>query len=776
MDGKINIKQILRKLFVKWYYFAIALFITVPLAYVYTKLAPKQYVVKASMLLKSETQTAMDSDDFMKGMNLYSSQTGLEDEIGILKSYTMVDRAMRELDFAVEYYVSKNFAKEERYGDSPFTVVIDSVVNQVVDVPVYIEKISSTRYRVRVSAKNASTYNYYTNQIEGVIDRLEIDEEVPLDKPFVNKYLSFKISFNDLFKVDKDSETFFKLQKIQTLTESYQQRLSIEPISLESYIVELKTKGRVAAKEQAFLNKLLEVYLRNELYKKNQLGLKTIQFIDNQLSGVSDTLRQVEGSLELFRSRNNILDINTTAENLNRNLDRLETDKAEMESKLKYYQFIANSLKSDNQLSDLVTPSALGLEDPVLNNLLLELSKLHQERTELSYNAKENNPLAEIVDTKIRNTKKTLVENVNNMIQVSTVAVTDNNNRIFQIQKNLNVLPRNERELVNIQRRFEFNDNVYNYLLEKRAEAGIAIASNSVEKTIVDRPYQVGTGPVSPNGTLILLLAVIVGVGGAIGAIVVKDMLNDNIVTHEDVEQHTKIPFIGTITHANKREQGSIIAHARSPIGESFRSLRVNLQYLTLGKNANVIGITSSRESEGKTFCSVNLAAVMAYSGRRTILIDTDMRRPRVAAYFQLKNRKGLSNFLVGDGTIKEIINNTEHKGFDVIGSGPIPPNPIDLIGSPRMEELINTLKQTYSTIILDSPPLGYVSEYIILMKYTDANLYIVRSDYTNRQSLTKINKLYERKKITNVSILLNDVKATKSSGYGYGYGYGYKF
>jgi capsular exopolysaccharide synthesis family protein len=166
----------------------------------------------------------------------------------------------------------------------------------------------------------------------------------------------------------------------------------------------------------------------------------------------------------------------------------------------------------------------------------------------------------------------------------------------------------------------------------------------------------------------------------------------------------------------------------------------------------------------------------MAYSGRRTILIDTDMRRPRVATYFQLKNRKGLSNYLVGDGTIKEIINNTEHKGFDVIGSGPIPPNPIDLIGSPRMEELISTLKETYSTIILDSPPLGYVSEYIILMKYTDANLYIIRSDYTNRNSLHKVNKLYERKKITNVSVLLNDVKGTKSSGYGYGYGYGYKF
>jgi capsular exopolysaccharide synthesis family protein len=191
-----------------------------------------------------------------------------------------------------------------------------------------------------------------------------------------------------------------------------------------------------------------------------------------------------------------------------------------------------------------------------------------------------------------------------------------------------------------------------------------------------------------------------------------------------------------------------------------------------LGKNANVIGITSSRESEGKTFCSVNLAAAMAHSGRKTILIDTDMRRPKVASYFQWKNRKGLSNFLVGDSSLAEVINTTENKSFDVIGSGPIPPNPVDLIGHPRMEELIATLKQTYSTIILDSPPLGYVSEYIILMKYTDANIYIVRSDYTNRNSLAKINKLYERKKISNVSVLLNDVRTSKRTSYGYGYEY----
>jgi capsular exopolysaccharide synthesis family protein len=772
MDGKINIKAIILKLVSKWYYFVIAMFVALPLAYAYMKFSPKQYRVRASLLVKSEENSTVNSDQFLKGMDLFTGETQLEDEIGILKSYSMVEQAIRQLDFGVTYYSTKNFVTTEQYADAPFTVELDSVVDQVVYVPVYIERLSSQKFRVNTSGSKVNTYNFYTNKIENQLDKFEVRGEGNVGEAFVSKNLSFKLKFNDQFRTGKETQMFFVINTLGSLVEDYQRKLAIEPIAMESNIVELELKGNIVEKEINFLNKLLEVYLANELYKKNQLGLKTIQFIDNQLTGVSDTLKQVEGSLELFRSKNNILDINSTAENLTQNLDKVEAEKSNLEVKLKYYKFLANALKDDDKVSEIVAPSALGLDDPLLNNLLLELSKLYQERTGINYNTKENNPLAEILDLKIKNSRKTIVENVNNMIDVTSIALTDVNNRIFRIQKNLNALPSNERELVKIQRSFEFNDNVYNYLLEKRAEAGIAIASNSVQKTIVDRPYQVGRNPVSPNSRLIYAIALFLGLAGTISFVMMKDFLNDNLITHEDVERHTKIPFIGTITHGNKREQGTIVAHARSPIGESFRSLRVNLQYLTLGKNANIIGITSSRESEGKTFCSVNLAAAMAHSGRKTILIDADMRRPKVASYFQSKNKRGLSNFLIGDCTIKDIINGTETKGFDVIGSGPIPPNPIDLIGHARMDELMAFLKQNYSTIIIDSPPMGYVSEYIILMKYTDANLYIVRSDYTNRDSLGKINKLYERKKISNVSILLNDVKTTKRSGYGYGYDY----
>ena len=649
MDRKVtSIRQTLRRLRTRWYFFVIALLIAIPLGMLYIRLSPQQHKVKAALLLKSEAPS-LQSGNFLSQIGITKPEASIDDEIGILQSNSVIEKTIRELDFGVSYFTKKNFVTEEKYGDSPFTIEIDSVVSQVIGVPIYIELVSSTRYKVQVSGKNVSIYNPYTNQIESVVDQLEIEEEVPLDKPYVNKYLSFSVKFSGPNKVDKETKSFFVLQRTQFLTELYRKKLSIEPISSESYIVELTLKGNVANKEIAFLNKLLEVYLKNELYKKNQLGLKTIQFIDSQLNGASETSNESAGTLELFGSGNHTLDVNSGSENLNRNLRKSEADKANMENTLKYYRFLANSLQQENGLAKVIAPTTLGVNDSVLNGLLAELSRLIQERAALSVNLRENGALVEIVDSKIKTSRKSLMDHIAKQIQTTTAAITDLNNRVFKIQKTIDALPKNDRDLVDIQRGFTINDNIYNYLLQKRTEAGISIASNSVAKTIIDKPYQVGEGPVSPNKMLVYILAVLGAIFAASGLIILKDVLNDNIITVEHVEQNTKIPLIGTIGHADKREQASIVAHARSSVGESFRSLRVNLQYLTLGKNANVIGITSSRESEGKTFCSVNLGAVMAYSGRRTILVDTDMRRPRVAAYFQLENRKGLSNFLVGE-------------------------------------------------------------------------------------------------------------------------------
>jgi capsular exopolysaccharide synthesis family protein len=774
MDDKINLKVLLRKIAARWYYFALMLVVILPLTFVYLQWVQPQYAVRASILLQPEDQNK-NTEKFLKGMELFESPSELEDEIGILKSYSVIETALRQLDFGVSYFIKDNLKTTEVYDNPPFIIELDSTVNQIVNVPVYIDRISQHKFNVFVTGKKVNVYNFYTQSIEEQLEEVGIQGETELDSvthesTFTDPHLSFKIRFTGPYHSNDDTKKYFVVNDLKGLAEGYQKKMKIEPISRESNIVSLDIKGTVPKKDVLFLDKLLDVYLRNELYKKNQFGMRTIQFIDHQLSGVTDSLKQVEGSLELFRVKNNIIDIGTTSENLTKNLDALEKEKAELEVKLKYYKYILTTMKNQSQVNNIVAPSTFGVDDPLLSNLLIELSKLNQERSGLNYSAKEGSPLAAVIDLKTENTRKTIVENVNNLVDASSFSLSNVENRIAQLQSTLRRLPRNERELVNIKRRFDFSDNVYNYLLEKRAEAGIAIASNAVEKTIVDKAKQVGRGPVFPNPRLIYALAFVLAMFSGLGLIVAKDFLNENIVNQQDVERFTKIPFIGSISHANRRERSNVVADARSQIGESFRALRVNLQYLTLGKHNNVIGFTSSTENEGKTYCSVNLAASMALSKRRTVLIDADLRRPKVVSYFQLEGKKGLSNYLIDKSSARDIIYNTPIKGFDVIPSGPVPPNPLDLIGQPRMDELIEELKQMYNTIVIDSPPIGYVSEYIILMKYTDANIYVVRSNQTNRFQLDKINKLYDSRKISNVNILLNDVKGNTLNGYGYKY------
>ncbi|HMJ67692.1 MAG TPA: polysaccharide biosynthesis tyrosine autokinase [Cyclobacteriaceae bacterium] len=771
MNGKLDLKALVGKLISRWYIFVIALAVVLPAAWIYLATTDNIYKIRASLLLDSPGQDGMGGEKFMKGMELLGSSNEIEDEIGILKSYHVVGTALRRLSFGISYHEKKNFKAVEVYDEAfPFTIELDSTANQIVGVPIYIERTSAKTFSLHASAENAGTYNFSTGKSGSSVKQVDIHSVWLMNEPFVHEKLKFRVKFNEPFEVGNDEgKYYFVIHDLGAMTESYTENLDIKPIARDSKMVEISIEGQVPDKEIAFVNTLLDVYLKSEVEKRTQRGLKTIEFIDNQLQNVSSELKTVEASLESFRSANNILDISATAENLSKNLERLETDRSKLEIKLRYYESIANSLNSNN-LAAIESPSTFGLEDPLLNSMLMELSKMNQERTGLKYSTKEGNPVTEVLDLKIANHKKALLENVNSFVTATKSALGDLDGKIGKVEQTVSRLPGSERQLVNIQRRFDFNDNVYNYLLEKRTEAGIAIASNTSEKTIVDRAKQMGRGPISPNRQLILIAAVVISFMFAFGVIIAKDFFTDNITTVEELEQTTLIPHLGTIAHGSRRDRSStVVAHSKNEIGESFRSLRVNLQYLTQGLEDPVIGVTSSIANEGKTFCSINLAASLALSGRRTVIIDADMRKPRVASQFHLKNDVGLSTFLIGHHTMEEVIKHTLIEGLDVITSGPIPPNPLDLIALPAMEELINELKKEYDTIIIDSPPVGYVSEYIILMKYTNSNIYVVRANYTNRAHLEKINRLYKDHKIKNVSILFNDAR-TPMNGYRYSY------
>src|SRR5690606_24542904 len=358
--------------------------------------------------------------------------TDLEDEIGIIKSFSNVESAIKRLNFGISYYTEKNFKTAEHYGNTPFTIHLDSSVHQLINVPIYIERLSSSKYMVSVRGKEVSTYDVLTNTVKDRAPAVDTQEVVDINKPFQRKNLSFSITFNDALKLEPDSKLFFRINNQVSLAERYRNQLNIEPISKESNIVQLTIEQAVPQKGVDFINAVMRVYLDNELYKKNQLGLRTIAFIDEQLMGVSDSLRRVEGTLESFRARSNVIDIRTSAQTLTNNLDKLETERANLEVKLKYYQYILQSLQSGKN-TDIVAPSTFGVDDPLLSNLLIELSKLNQERSGLNYSAREGNPLAQVIELKITNLKASITENVSNIIDATNIALNDLNQRIARL-------------------------------------------------------------------------------------------------------------------------------------------------------------------------------------------------------------------------------------------------------------------------------------------------------------------------------------------------------
>ncbi len=327
--------MIVLKLISRWYYFMIAAVIVFPIAYGYVKYADKKYHVQGSLLLRKEEQNDLGGKGFLKGMELFATKTALEDEIGILRSHTMVAQAIHELDFGISYFARRRLRTREMYHDSPFRIVLDSTANQVVNASVFIEPLDSNRYRVEVHGQELDAYNFLTGQIEEHFEEVDLIADAEEGEKFESPFLRFTLFYDSTYRPVVNERYFFVVHDLDALAEHYQSNLNVMPISRESNIVQLSMQHKVPHKAVAFLNKLLDVYLKNELNKKNQLGLKTIMFIDSQLSGVSDSLRQVEGSLEDFRVKSNIRDINVTAETLSKNLDKLETEKADLGVKLK---------------------------------------------------------------------------------------------------------------------------------------------------------------------------------------------------------------------------------------------------------------------------------------------------------------------------------------------------------------------------------------------------------------------------------------------------------
>ena len=428
----------------------------------------------------------------------------------------------------------------------------------------------------------------------------------------------------------------------------------------------------------------------------------------------------------------------------------------------------------------------MGIGDPVLVRLVEELSQLQLQQKQVGFVLRDELPASTLISGKVEQARDALLENVTNSINQLRISLNDVEGRIAREEGQLDKLPGTERKLIGIQREFDLNSTVYNFLLEKRAEAGIAKASSVSDNKVIDWAEPYNAIRIKPKTRQNYMLAFILGFLIPAGAIIVIDLLNNKVIDKKDIEKATKAPILGFISHSAYGTEMPVIEKPGSTLAESFRSIRTSMKYFNPAEQPLVAAITSTISGEGKTFVAVNLAAILSLLGKKTLLVGLDLRKPRIHKILGADNSVGMSTYLSSNSKFEEIIQKTSIENLWIASSGPVPPNPAELIERKTMTDFLAKARKQFDYIILDTPPVAIVTDALLLAQHADMTLFVVRQRYSSKGTLQLVDEIYRNKEIKNAAIVVNDISMSGYYGYGlrygytmgysYGYNYGYKY
>jgi tyrosine-protein kinase Etk/Wzc len=768
-DDNLDIKRYISLFLSNWYWFAIALFISLTLAYSINRYSQKIYSVSSTLLIKDDQMANMNSNiaSVLPGGDIFKSQQNLKNEMGILRSFSLNWRVMNELkDFQI-VYVSvgrRRIVESMMYNMCPFKVIYDSLELIPKGIKAWLTILNEKEYQLEIdgnlniNSKNKFGERFTENGFDFTIDKRNPEDTVCF-KNNSNKY-------------------YFYFTDPGTLASQYREKISVVPIEKDASLVTLSVSGPVPEQEADYLNKLMDSYIRYGVDIKNQTADSTIEFIDKQLKIISDSLSNAEEKLENFRLRNSFIDLSREGALIQSRLEKSENEKTAFELQLQYYNYLSEYLNLKNALGAIISPSVIGITDQVLIKLVYDLSSYQRELEKIGFNIGSDQPVAALIYKQMEETREALRENVKNGIVGLKNLISESERKISDVEVEVNKLPTTERSLINIQRKFDLNNTVYTYLLEKRSESSIARASNVSDNRIIDRASLFSSVLIKPKAKMNFIIALMLGLILPMAIISMIDFFNDRVMDKSDVEKKTMVPIIGYISHSDGRNEIPVVDKPGSALAESFRSVRTALKYFVKENQVAVIAVSSTISSEGKTFISINLAAITAMLGKKVLLIGLDLRKPRINKVFEFVDSMGMSTYLSGNCNYEEIIKKTNIENLYYSPSGPIPPHPAELIETELMKEFIQRAKQEFDYIIFDTPPVAIVTDTLLLAPYVDVNLFIVRQRYTSCNTLELIEQLNNQGEIKNMAIVINDISLTGYYGYGmrYGYGHGYGY
>ncbi len=767
-NESIDLRKLLSRIRINWHLSVLFAFLGLALGWTWLYFTNPVYETRSMILINEEQSKAGNSGLFkgniesLQGLGVVSGVSNVDNELAILKSYSLMNQVVQDLSLNLRFYTAgKPLTEVEIYGSFlPFTVA-----QQITDITRYN---SLTGKEFSITLDKVGSYT--------LADR-ETGKKFPGKLGSVLELPGLKLQFDKNPLISKwDKPLTLRIFNLDGTTIAYSSRFDAKILPRQGSIVNLNTKDNIPERGQQVLSKLVRFFIANSIADRNTVSDSTISFINGRLASATDDLSKVESNIQNFKLNNNIVDIPTQAQALITNAGAMSRSEADKEVQLSMVNSLITFMQQTSNNPRLI-PAALMVDNAVLNPAIDKYNTLLMERERNLMSVTEDNPIIKNIDQQLTGLRANMMSGLHSM-QVSTQSGLNSLRRSSGgISSNIEAVPAKEKQFLEFSRQQSIKQELYIFLLQKREEAGLAKSSNMPNARVIDGA-RTDLGPVSPKTRLILVGSFLLGLLTPLFWSGVKEMVNNRINMKEDIEKRTNAPIIGEIGHAKSAKYGvvKVTYQSRDAVSEQFRILRSNLNYVLTGTRDKVVLITSSIPNEGKTFVSLNLAATLALGNKKVVVLGMDLRKPKLPKLLNLADAKGIVNYLIGSCSLEEMIFPVEdHENLFAIPSGPLPPNPSEILMLPQMQDLIEELRYRFDFIIMDTAPI-VVTDTAILSKYADVTLFITRPMLTYKDSIKNIDQLFKTGRLPRINIIVNDINARKSPYYGYGnyYYYGY--
>ena len=765
-----------RTIVLNWYWFVLSLIIFGSLGAIYLRYTTPMYQSTAKLLIKDESGSNRRGQSLqnMSNLGIISNSTGIDNEMEILTSHSLAEDAIRDLKLYVNYSTKGRVKDVILYRNQPLNVDVDPEHLEKLNAPIDLTITKDSIFYI-VSGTYYVPTNDNSNEGPYSINR----KITNLPATIATRAGIITISSNYGHTLKNSDVLNVSILSPRMAANKYTSELQVSQTAKSTSIAQLQLTDEVPQRSLDYLKQLAIVYNRQANEDKNTIALRTDKFINDRLSKINTELGKTEGELQNYKQKNGIVELQMNAGNSVANQNNSELKLADVETQIELFNTIAREVESSSRNLTQVIPSNVGLDDQSSTSLINKYNELVLERNRLLRSASESSPVVEPLTAQIRelngNIRRAIAAARQNLLIQRDAVSAQVNKYNGQVAET----PQQERMLTQIDRQQEVKSGLYLMLLQKREENSISLAATADKGKLIDDPQLVGK--ISPKSTSIMMVALLIGLVIPVLVILVLQFFRYKIEGHDDVARLTKLPIIADVAVASNKAKGKadIVVHENqnNQMEEIFRSMRTNLQFM-LKEGQKVVLFTSSTSGEGKTFNAANLSVSFGLLGKKVILVGLDIRRPRLAELFGINDHKhGITNLLVKDNPTAEelqeqILPSGVNKNLDLLMAGPIPPNPAELIARNSLDIIINLLKEKYDYIMIDTAPVGLVTDTLQIARVVDASMYMCRADYTPKSSFNLINALANENKFPNMAIVLNGIDMSKRK-YSYYYGYG---